>query len=530
MLKKGIDEMKKKLLAVMLIVVMVLASTVMAFGQTVNVGGGTGSITVPNAAKGEEYKLFRIFDAVVGDGGIVYKPISGIGIPDAFADIVEENSVGEIVYKEGKTAADFTAALENWSKPGANDAQGNPTKSEAQKWIESKGISALSTVTADGSAVAFTNIPFGYYVITSGQGMQVTVDSTMPNATVYDKNSKEIKALKTVDDPQVSIGDTVTYTATFDTVNYIGEGDAAEKVMSYTISDTLPAFLENVTMTGLTVDGIDIKTTDATAYAAYKAGFEGAGKSFTIPWVTGANNDHIYSNGAKIVLTYTAKVTAAAVDGDGGNQNVVKIQPNKDKDGNDPFEEYEEDEEKIYTYAAAIKKVDQDGNPLAGATFKIKGLTVTGSKGNYTVSSYDPNGAADSGTVMETDDLGMIVIRGIEDNLTLTVTEVKAPDGYNKLTAPETLTVVKISEEVNASSVTRYYDAEGNLVNEVTTNSKQVVEYNEKLEPKALVITNNKGSELPSTGGMGTTILYTLGGILVVGAGVLLVARKKMNR
>ena len=107
--------------------------------------------------------------------------------------------------------------------------------------------------------------------------------------------------------------------------------------------------------------------------------------------------------------------------------------------------------------------------------------------------------------------------------------ETEAPTGYNKLTAPVTVTTQKIGEVVTATSGKIYYDADGNVTNVETNTYKNVVTYNEKLEEVAVEIVNQKGVELPSTGGMGTTLFYIMGSALAVAAVILLVTKKRMS-
>ena len=92
--------------------------------------------------------------------------------------------------------------------------------------------------------------------MTTTQGDQViSVDSTMPNVTIVDKNSSTPKDLsKTASSNDVSIGDTVTYTVSFKTSNYYGAGTEAKEIVSYTIEDTLPDFLTSVNVTSISVD------------------------------------------------------------------------------------------------------------------------------------------------------------------------------------------------------------------------------------------------------------------------------------
>ena len=552
--------MKKKLLAVMLVVVMVLASAVTAFAAD------DASITIKNAAKGETYTAYRIFDVASysADGGVVYKPLQGKGIPNVFQDILEVDSVtGEIVYKvtpgegdnEGKfmfgteayateaeakaaAASAFDTAMQNWAKPtGTAEA---PAESAAVTWAKANGVKAAEEV-ATGGALKFDNLPHGYYVVASTQGHSASIVSTdgAEADNIYDKNSKTIKVVKDVNFHDWSIGDTVTYTATFDTVNYLGEGADSKQVIQYTIKDTLPNFLTDVEVKSITVGGVEITTkTNDVVDEEFQFGTD---KQIVLPWaeeVAGSNPkeyNNLYANGAKMIVTYTAKLTAVT-NVNAKDINIVSLHP-KTWDGTtegEPWDENWKDEEWIITYAAALHKVDGGQVALPGAEFTIKGLVVNKVEdGVYEVVSYDPASNAQSDT-LTTDSTGKLYIIGLDSDVTLTVTETKAPDGYNKLNAPfEVKSQVLENKQIYHKEGYAKYDEKGNLVEfsetEKTDFEATTPNLNE-LDAQSFEVVNNKGTELPGTGGIGTTILYTIGGILVVGAGVLLVARRKMER
>ena len=506
----------RKLASLLLALVMVFALATTAFAQTVPSGkGGAASITISNASKGETYKVVKLFDASVTGtegGSIVYTGT----IPDSLTDYFEVKD-GYIQAKAAAKAADGSlsaaavAAMKTWAETHAADA----------------------TAVSDGADLVFTQLPYGYYIVTTTQGAAITVNSTNPNAVVYDKNSKEPGITKSVNDPNVYIGQTVTYTTTADTANYLGAGQDAEIVTQYVIEDTLPAFLTDVTVTSITIGGVAYTVDGAVPQFGTVTGH--TNKAIVIPWAAkDSNGKYIsnYTNGAQIVVTYTAKVTAqATVDGD-GNKNEVILKPYTTPDDDttpDPWEKTWKDDEVIKTYAAALKKVDENGAPLAGAKFSAKGLTVTGSKGKYTVTAYDDSNTATAGTEMETDDNGHLVILGLPSNVTLTVTETAAPAGYNQLTTPVSLTPTVINETVTVTSTTTYYNPDGSVSQTVTETSTTVITYNEKLKTAAVEVENKAGTLLPSTGGMGTTIFYVLGSVLAVGALVLLVTKKRMS-
>lgn len=518
----------KHLLAAALTMLMALAIATPALASTQTVTPTTpdvdnATITINNPAKGETYSVFKLFDATVSaDGNIAYQCAGEIpsGLTAFFSKDASNNVIpaDSILEKDGtgkvigtKMTDDLKAALETWAA----------------------SATASGSVESDGSdTIAFTGLPYGYYVMTTSHEdataakALITVDSTKPNASINDKNetkviAKEKKIYTTGANGQLvpissaSIGDTVTFVAKFDTTNYVGSGEDAKQVFKYEIKDTLPEYLSDVAITSVTVDGTALNPTPAFT-----------NKAFFIAWTNG-QGDNLYKNGAEIVVTYTAKLTDV-VNIDTANTNTISIQPYTDD--NTPYDKPYETEAVLRTYAAAIKKTDQDHNKLAGAQFTIKGLTVTGSNGVYTVVSYNPASDAAESAVLDTDADGKLYIVGLGENVSLTVTEFKAPDGYNKLTQTKTLSPQVLTEAIYKESGTVYYDAKGNVVSQQSSaaTTETVVKNLTDLDAQALEIQNQKGVQLPSTGGIGTTIFYVVGGALIITAGVLLVTKRRM--
>lgn len=342
----------------------------------------------------------------------------------------------------------------------------------------------------------------------------VTIDSTNHTATVIDKNTTSVTPpVKTVDDNDVYIGQTVTYTVKFKTANYNTRDGEQKKIVSYTIKDTLPEFLKNVNVTSITVGGAAITTQQ----------FDEDGK-IVIAWIDGQGN-HLYKNGAEIVITYTAVVDDdAAIDGN-GNTNEVSLSWN-DVDG--PVPPPNPDQYKssttIYTYAIALKKVNDEGKALAGAKFQLPFYVkaTPAADGAYIYAGT----AAGNGLINEitTPADGVIIIKGLESGAAVSITEIEAPDGYNKLTTPVSVTPTKTGE--TTTNVTVYLDANGNVVNTETETIVTVV--SDKIAATAIVVVNKAGAELPATGGMGTTMFYIFGFTMMMAAVVLLVTKKRM--
>lgn len=497
----------RKLTSLLLALVMVFALAVTAFAQDVPGTGGAGSITISNAAKGETYTIYKLFAATVH---------------------VDEN--GSSIAYTGTVPASlntyFTADENGYisatpkAKDGENMSEG--LKTALKTWTAD--ATATATAKSDGSALNFKGLAFGYYVVTTTQGNQViSVDSTMPDVTIVDKNSSAPKDLsKTADSDNVSIGDTVTYTVRFKTSNYYGAGEDAKEILSYTIEDTLPDFLSSVNVTSIIVDN-DGKDTTTNDQATVTTQF--TDKKIVIDWYDEAGNKFLYNNGATVTITYTAVVTEKADIAGKGNTNKVTVTWTT-KGGTEPGPGELKQEETIYTYAIALKKVNNKGTALPGAVFEFPFYvnSVPDANGAYT---YAGTAEGDGLTKqITTPESGVIVVKGVKSD-TYVITEFKAPAGYNKLTAPVTVEAVKTGE--TSTHTTVYLDKDGNVVDETAKVTEVKVDI-DNIAATAVVVVNKAGTELPSTGGMGTTIFYVLGAVLVVGAGVLLVTKKRMSQ
>lgn len=501
-------KLTRKLLALVLAAMLVLAMSVTAFAQDVTYTGtdaGSATITIQNAAKGETYSVYKLFDATVTgstDGGSI--AYTGT-IPDSLKDCFAADGAGNISVKSGVDNNTLITALKTWAT----------------------SATATATEESDGSVLNFNNLPYGYYVVTSsqGNGTNITVTSTNPNATIYDKNTTtpggnptEGGKVKEADKTNVNIGDTVTYTVTFTTANFSGSGATAKRIVSYTITDTLPDFLSNVTVTSIEIGGNEYKVNGAFPQ------FDTT-KSITIPWV-GNDGASLYANGAVVVITYTATVADNVTIAGSGNKNEVTISWTDEEDNTPSDNDKITGSDTISTYAIALKKVDEKGTPLSGATFQFP---------FYVKENADTDGAyiyAGTNTgdgltnTITTPATGEIVVKGVMAG-TYSITETAAPQGYNKLTAPVSVTAVELT--TTTTNTTFYLDADGNVVEQSSDDTVTVTYTNNNLAASAILVVNKAGSTLPTTGGVGTTIFYIVGAVLVIGAGVLLVTKKRMS-
>ncbi|WP_431770117.1 SpaH/EbpB family LPXTG-anchored major pilin [Streptococcus gallolyticus] len=447
--------------------------------QTVDSGaGGSATITINNASQGQTYTVYKLFDATVdGNGAISYKIPSG----KAFTgnDFFEVDAKGNVTAKEN---ADVS--------------------SDAFKtWAASFGTQAATAVAADNT-VTFTNLAYGYYYVQSSLGATITVDSTNPDATIKDKNTtapnipddnngggKHILVNgETVDSTTAKVGDTVNYQIKFEATNYVTTETDSKQITKYTIIDT---------PTNLSIDKstVVVKVGDQTVTTNVDTQVDDSGKmTIVLTWADTAGKT-IYNSPSTVVITYNATVTKGAADAAATNSATIGYNtadnPNEDPTPVDP--DKPTDTTEVKTYQFTLNKVDTSSNQLTGATFKLYDAATDGneikvvkvSDGVYRVAE-----ASEEGTEIEA---GSAIIKGLKgDDTKYYLEETKAPNGYNILTERKEVTIS--STETNTSNVI-----------------------------------NKAGAELPSTGSFGTKVFYLVGSILLIGALIFMISKRRMN-
>jgi len=205
---------------------------------------------------------------------------------------------------------------------------------------------------------------------------------------------------------------------------------------------------------------------------------------------------------SKIVVRYTAKLNSNAVIGSAGNPNTVKLiysnNPNATGTG-----ETTPDTVVVFTYKVVVNKVKEDKKtPLEGAGFT---LYKKDSSGNWNAVGNEITGVT------------TFTFSGLDDG-DYKLSETTVPDGYNKASDVEFTVTAKHDEDSDAPKLT---ELKGTGSLEFTSNTTD--------GSLTTNVVNKKGSVLPSTGGMGTTILYVIGSILVLVAAILLITKKRMD-
>ena len=474
----------KKLAGCLLALVMILTMSNVA---VVNAANGTndnsGSITINNAIKGHTYNAYQILvleSYNTDKGAYAYKAnpdwADWLASQKQYVSIDDQGYVTWV--KDADAAAFAKAAL---AHAAANDIQ----------------LAATQTVGKDATSttIKFTDLNLGYYLIDTTVGTLCSLDTTVPDATMEEKNEippvkKEVQEDSDEnwgDDNTAEIGDTVKFKTTI---------TAKKGAESYVLHDVMS---DGLTLNGdsikVQVNGVNLA---AANYTIKTSGLTD-GCDFEITFAQ-SYLDTITAD-TDIVVTYSAVVNENAVVYDDANTNKTKL-----TFGEDNRDETTWDETKTYTFKVDVVKTDSEKKVLDGAQFKLYDAKTGGneialievSDGVYRLAEDGETGVEYITTVN-----GQLEIKGFDANTNYYLEETKAPDGYNKL-----------AERVEIAV------KEANLDATVSNNTWQ---------SGGVHIVNKTGSLLPGTGGMGTMI-FTIAGILLMGGAVALIvvaARKK---
>lgn len=478
-----------------------------------NIPAFAATITVDKAVDGETYTAYKLFDVTHGAGADGNLNTDD----DTYAYYTSSETLKNAL--EGANA-DLTfkkaEGTGNWYVSGDVDA------ATLAAYINTNWDDTFKTLLTKAGAGTASNKrasidigdETGYFFVDSSLGSLCILKTADANVTVEEKNSLP-RITKTVQEDSTSRYvktatidgevDTIYYKLTVNTgTGYAGLGTGVDS--DYTITDVLPAGIAynegSIALpAGWTEYSEETKTGDYTvSYAA---------DTHTLTIVLKASKLAELGQNKDIEITYNAD----AKDDDKnltvgiGHKNTVTLKYKS---------QTMTDEAVVKTYdlgttangIPTITKVDGSGNtPLAGVKFVLS-KTVNGATkyaaftNNYLTRWVD---SQDDAIELVTDSKGNIKAEGLDAD-TYILTETETLPGYNLL--DDTITVV--------------IDEDGNETYKLTNNSTEEAK-------NTITVVNEAGSQLPTTGGMGTTVLYIAGAALVLGAGITLVVRRRMN-
>ena len=476
------------------------------------------TVTVSNPGADKTYHFYKAPFTVTHDatdGTIVATLYTKTGTSDPFYTAITNTS--------SDPASPFT--VESTADPlvfniSASDA------TAVRAWMAAN----TSLLTDKGTTNPLTNADNGFYLMT------VTKNGTTENATTFVVKGDDINIIDknqtipgpdkeesvdggttwvydgayddSVTKPTASIGDTVNYKVEGTFPMYIG----TDLVKKLTFTDTMSK--------GLTFDGVSsvslvinagttnevtktlTELTAAKCYSSVNGSTDETTLTVILDTVDGSGN-FLFQPENTYTLTYTAKINEEALEVSELEENTVYLHYDK---GDQTDIEGGHDTTKVKQYDADIVKVDGNNALLDGATFKVtKGGTVLKfvqvSTGVYRLAKT----ANETGAVEELAPNGAkLTIKGLENGTDYAVDEVQVPAGYNRLVSAQSFTI-----------------ADANLAATIESNA---------WTSGGVKVINQQGTELPSTGGIGTTIFYIVGAVLVLGAAAVILARRKAEQ
>ncbi len=497
------------------------------------------TITITNSVKDETYNAYKVFDVTynsdktsysytISASSKWYSLVSGEDSPFDLTAAAGQTGTYVVSLKEDKNDTDVI----NWF----NGLYGNSALT---------GMEYVVTGTGTGSELVLDVSDYGdgYYFVTSSYGAIVSLTTTSPTAEIIEKNNKPGQggdgftkvAGNGTDDHSYSMGDTVPYTITAYVPTYSGD----KEVLTYTITDTMGKGLiynEDITVS---IDGETL--TKDTDYTVETSTDSDGNTVLTITWEPGKIEN--YPANGNITIKYTATIDEKADEIDLENSATLAWYTD---DGEEP-EDSTTTTEHIYTYGFDLKKIDgststeETPTTLDGAKFTLQKqgsselISFIYDEESNTYEVWD-NQTLTSGQTTTTE---IEVING-EVNIwglgigTYILTETEAPAGYNLLDSTVTIIISEniVTDDdgnVTSASWTVAVDEETNIVGTGTIDTTSDHGVTGDAIPE-VTIENNAGSSLPSTGGIGTTIFYVVGTLLVLAAAALVVAKVRLGK
>ena len=502
----------KKLASLLLVLVMVFALATTAFAEET-----AYSITINNSAKDHTYEAYQIFTGDLS-GTTLSNIVWGSGVSEAGQTALGDAAAKAETLKTEADAKAFAKAV----APYLTTAAGSANTVTDGKYVIS-GLTAGYYLVKDqdgsltGDADAYTE-----YIIRVVSDTTATPKSSVPTVEKKVKDTNDSTGVTSgwQDSADYDIGDSIPFQLKATLANNVSSYTTYKVVFHDTLSKGLTynndakVYIGGTETNGFTVtatvnaDGTTTLTVSCDDVKALRAG-----------------------NRSAITVEYTAKLNENAVLGSAGNPNEVYLEysnnPNKSEAGSNETGETPKDVVIVFSYKTIINKVDSENKPLTGAAFKLEKLI----KGK--------DGAADTWTTVKEftvdETTTSFTFSGLDDGQ-YKLTETKTPAGYN--TIDPIYFVIEATHDVTADAPTLktlnayLTDANGNKQTEMKDGESVNIDLGTvDLTAGSITTTvvNKSGAQLPETGGIGTTIFYVLGGVLVLAAVVLLVTKKRMG-
>lgn len=512
------------------------------------------TINITSKTTGHTYEAYQVFTGTLDSTKKILSDIQwGSAIKDKSDDFLTALKADSTI---GSDFTDITTADKVAEKlatyTGENDNKAKAFAAVVGNFIDTNSV---TTTLTSGEPVTNTgdNTTYTYKIDTNAAGYYFVRDTAKDvSHTEYilsvvgstDVTSKD-GTVPTVDKDVTTTGQKAETANIGDSVKFILTGTLPDNLDSYKTYEY--EFVDTLSK-GLTYNGdvkvyvqngdskVEIANSSYTVTPAGKQTDTDASSTLNVKFnnlkaATAAKEGETVSisSTSKIIVEYTATLNQYAEIGTTGNTNKVKLEysndPNKDGTGTTT-----EKEVFVYTFQIDVDKyaTGEETKKLPGAEFILTREVKTG-EGEATKTQYaivedgklkEWSDSKENATTLKTDNQGKISVAGLEAG-TYYLKETKAPDGYNLLTDKVTVTITATMGTGTEANVLK------TLTSTVNNENNNNIDLTEGIV--TVKVANSAGSQLPSTGGMGTTLFYVIGGALMAGAAIVLVIKKKRS-
>lgn len=494
----------KKVMALLLSLVMVLAMSVVAFAEE-----ATKTISV----KSDDTHTYEVYQIFTGDlSGTTLSNVKW-GINSGRSGVVSDADLKKLTDVNSKPYAEQMAAIKPFvdfttTAIGTVSAGHSCQVASGYYLIKDKGSADMSQDT------------YSAYIVSVVKDIEVQPKKDIPTfeKKIKDTNDTTSETSSWQDSADYDIGDQVPFrlqgTVASDYAKYTGKyyfafHDKEEPGLTFN-KNSVKAYVEN--------EGAERTEISTDKYTIVYPGTDG--HTFDVIFADLKQVEGVKA-GSKIVVEYTSELNEHAVIGNYGNENTAHLEfsnnPNEEQNGDEKPStgKTPDDTVIVFTYKVVANKVDENNVALKGAAFKLEKkigseyqlvdfVNATETAGKYTI--VDPNKTTFEWT-------------GVDDG-DYRLTEIITPEGYNTIAPIEFTVTAGHKKEFDFGTRTEVLES-------LTGGDK--VSGNVSTGQLTTDVVNKKGSSLPSTGGMGTTIFYVVGSILVLGAAILLITKKRMS-
>lgn len=550
------NKVLKGLVAVVSTAAMAIAGFAGAASATAaQTAGGTTKLTINGASAGETFDVYRLLNATGDEDAVAYylrtdtRDAAPLDSATGNAVTITDGLKADASVAAGASIEEATSTVINFldAKKGNNSSTGNLAnfgpmdewaKSFYTSYLKGKNVADYQASVAEGATSAtVNNIQAGYYMIiqtnaasdsaysvavvstayAGEEGLTVSLKRDVPELTkkVKDTNDTQGSTSDWQDSADYDVNDYVPFQLT----GTMPKNIAAYKTYAYTFHDTMSAGLTYVNdndhpVKVYAVNG-ETKTEIKTGYEIVTTGLANE-ETFNVKFADlkvakGADDAAITVNeNTKIVVEYYGQLNNNAEIGKNGNPNraYLEYENNPEVEG-EGTGKTPEDKVIVFTYEVDINKVNKDNEPLEGATFLLEKKNSNGEWVKVAELEATKSGTSYTSKFQRVDDG------------TYRLTETKAPAGYTPI-APKEFTISAEHDTDSDNPQLTKFGITG-LTDSTISNTEGTASAD---------IVNTKGSSLPSTGGMGTTVLYAAGAAIVLMAafGIAFAVRRRNAR